>query len=351
VLQVITDTDRRGAQVFALDLELALRRLGYEVETVALAPGSVGGLDIETLGPTRRSVSTLRALRRRAQGSSVVIAHGSTTLPVCAIALVGSGRPFIYRQISDSRFWASTPLRRARVRVGLARAAMVVSLWDGAAASLEHDFHVGAGKLAIVPNGVPADHFQPPDALQRSNARRAIAVDDDRVVALYLGALVPEKGVDNAIEAARAAGTTLVVAGDGPDRAALEQSTRASPSPVVFLGNVIDPREALWAADMLIFPTRGGDSMPAVVVEAGLCGLPVISTPVGAIAQMVVDSQTGCIVPVDDLERLTLEVQRLSGDGDERVRLGQNARDRCEDLYTIDVVARGWAEVIERTRG
>src|SRR5262245_36518288 len=106
VLQVVTDTDRRGAQVFATDLHRALLDLGDEVETVALAPGAVGGLDLPVVGPTRRSLRTIRAVRERGADADVVVAHGSTTLPVCAIATLGSGTRFVYRQISDLRFWA-----------------------------------------------------------------------------------------------------------------------------------------------------------------------------------------------------------------------------------------------------
>src|SRR4051794_10190147 len=131
ILQVVTDTDRRGAQVFAEDLHAALVRRGHGVTTVALAPGVVGGLDLEALGPRRRSVQTLRELRCAARRHEAVLAHGSTTLPMCALALVGTSVPFAYRQISDSLFWAPDRLRRLRVRIGLARAARVVALWTG----------------------------------------------------------------------------------------------------------------------------------------------------------------------------------------------------------------------------
>ena len=115
VLQVVTDRDRRGAQVYATDLAPGLQNLGCAVETVALAPGNHGDqLAIDVLGPSRRSLATFRALRARARSFDVVIAHGTTTLPACAIALSGSGVPFVYRQISDPLFWAATTARRLR---------------------------------------------------------------------------------------------------------------------------------------------------------------------------------------------------------------------------------------------
>ncbi|MFI5048152.1 MAG: hypothetical protein ACHQIG_13885, partial [Acidimicrobiia bacterium] len=132
VLQVVTDTDRRGAQVFATDLHAALARQGRDVRTVALAPGKVGGLVLPVLGERRRSVATLRALRHEVASAAVVVGHGSTTLPLGAIATVGTGTPFVYRQISDSVFWAPSGLRRLRVQAAMRRCAALVALWPGA---------------------------------------------------------------------------------------------------------------------------------------------------------------------------------------------------------------------------
>src|SRR4051812_300012 len=118
ILQVVTDDDRRGAQVFACDLHDALERREHVVTTVALAPGVVGGLDLPVLGSKRLAYGTLRALRRLADRHEVVIAHGSSTLPACALGLAASRTPFVYRQISDSLFWAPSRARRLRVRAG-----------------------------------------------------------------------------------------------------------------------------------------------------------------------------------------------------------------------------------------
>src|SRR5688500_4571606 len=101
VLQVVTDRERRGGQVFATDLAPALERLGVVVRTVALADGRRPQLEIDVLGGKAKRLSTVRALRRVAKDYDVVVAHGSTTLVVCAIGLLGTGVPFVYRQISD----------------------------------------------------------------------------------------------------------------------------------------------------------------------------------------------------------------------------------------------------------
>src|SRR4051812_22391837 len=94
VLQLITDRDRRGAQVFALDLAAGLQALGATVDTVALAPGTHGDrLPVRALGARRLGFDTLKKLRSAALGYDVVVAHGSSTLPASALALIGTGLP------------------------------------------------------------------------------------------------------------------------------------------------------------------------------------------------------------------------------------------------------------------
>ena len=101
VLHVITSTQRRGAETFAVDLAAALGARGVASEVAALAPGAGDTLDVATLGPAGLAPATLRALRRRAAGAPAVVAHGSRTLPACALALAGRRTPVVYRSIGD----------------------------------------------------------------------------------------------------------------------------------------------------------------------------------------------------------------------------------------------------------
>ena len=149
ILQVITDRNRRGAQVFAVDLAEALTARGQLVRTVALERGpSDEPLDVPHLGASRLALTTLRALRSEIASAEVVVGHGSTTLVACGLAATGTGVPFVYRQISDSLFWAPTALRRLRVRAAMTRATAVVALWPGAAATLESRFGVPGASSA-----------------------------------------------------------------------------------------------------------------------------------------------------------------------------------------------------------
>jgi glycosyltransferase involved in cell wall biosynthesis len=349
VLQVVTDRDRRGAQVYAMDLHGGLEALGCTVLTVALAPGEHGdGLSIDALGPTRRSWKTFRALRHRAREHDVVIAHGSATLFACALALFGTGRPFVYRQISDPVFWASTWARRLRVAVFIRRARHVVCLAEGAATGFARHYRLDRSSLSVIPNAVPGERFEPPTGRERADARAELGVPLNAEVVLYVGAMVEEKGVDLAIRSlASRSSAHLVLAGDGPDRESFEALARQLLGDrAMFLGSVSDPRSLYRAADVLVMPTRGADSMPAVLIESGLCGLASVTCPVGAITEVVIDEETGLVVPVDDLEALSIATVRLLDDAELRSRLGANAARHCREHFTISATAPAWLEVM-----
>ena len=174
ILQVVTDRDRRGAQVFATDLEVGLRLAGHHVHTVALARSPFGdALDIDVLGPSRFARATLTALRAAARQADVVVAHGSSTLPACALGLLGTGTPFVYRQISDPEFWASTWPRRMRVAAFLRRAAGVVALAPSAADALVRHYRIARDRMDVSPNAVPADPVLSPDAVPADPVRPA----------------------------------------------------------------------------------------------------------------------------------------------------------------------------------
>jgi glycosyltransferase involved in cell wall biosynthesis len=160
--------------------------------------------------------------------------------------------------------------------------------------------------------------------------------------ALVVSRLAPEKGVDVAIDACRAAGMALVIAGDGPERALLEARARDGESEVRFLGHVDDARLAALRAEAAIalVPSRSAETFGLAAAEAMATGLPVAAGRVGALPELV-DEQG--LVPAGDVEALAAAIGRLAGD---RVA-GEQGLERVRALCGPEVVARGLAEVYD----
>ena len=132
--------------------------------------------------------------------------------------------------------------------------------------------------------------------------------------ALFVGRLSQEKGVDTLIEAWRQLpGVSLSIAGEGPQRAALDSAAEQLGGQVQVLGAVsrTEVLRLMGAARVLIMPSECYEGFPMTVVEAYSRGLPVLASNIGSLGEIVVDGQTGRhFRPADprDLARVVAEV-------------------------------------------
>jgi glycosyltransferase involved in cell wall biosynthesis len=156
--------------------------------------------------------------------------------------------------------------------------------------------------------------------------------------ALVVSRLAPEKGVDVAIEACRAAGLPLVVAGDGPEREALGRL--AAGADVRFAGHVADAElDRLRAgASVALVPSRSAETFGMAAAEAMACGLPVAASRIGALPELV-DEQG--LAPPGDAGALAEAVARVTTDP----AVGRRSSERVRAVCAPDVVARGLMSV------
>ena len=99
--------------------------------------------------------------------------------------------------------------------------------------------------------------------------------------------------------------------------------------------------QVLRRSDVLVLPTFI-ENLPMIILEGFACGVPVITTPVAAITEVVEHERNGLLVPVGDIEALAEALRRLIDDPDLRLRLGRTARDVMRGLTTLEVMPRGW---------
>lgn len=345
VLQVLTSTQRRGAEQFAMALEGELEDRGCEVRTVALRAAE-GGFEIDSLGDGI-SRSSLRRLRREMAAVDVTIAHGSMSLPACGIAGLATRTPFVYRNIGDPYYWGSTLRRRLQSRVLLSRAAAVVALAPTTRERLHEVYSVPLEKIETIPRGVPDDVFVPPTPEQRDAARRQFGVRVDARVALYLGSLTNEKNPQRTVAMMQHLPEwTLLVVGEGPERGAAEAlAERMAPGRVIFAGSTDQPEVAHAAADVLVV-SSDTEGLPGVVIEAALMGIPSISTDVGFVRDLIIDGG-GVVVDEPAPEVMAAAVREVDADA----AMGSVARRHVAPDYALSVVADRWADVVRRVAG
>ena len=248
----------------------------------------------------------------------------------------------MYRNIGDPATWGAVRAADLRIGVPLRRAAAVSALYPAAREHLVAAYRLDPGRVVTIPNGVP--EHSAADSADRARARAALHLADELDWIGFVGALSEEKGILSAVTAAGLdAGVGLVVAGDGPERAAAERlADDLAPGRVRFLGVVEQPWTLLAAVDAVVLPSRT-EGIPATAIEAGLTGRPVVATNVGGMAEVVDDDVTGVLVDDASPPALAAALRRAL---EHRQRMGAAARQRCLERYTMDQVARQWAELI-----
>lgn len=346
LLQVVTSTDRRGAELFALRLGAKLAEIGWSVRAVALAPGKgPTQTDLPTLGARPLSIRTLRALRAEMGRVDVTIAHGSRTLPASALAGLGTRSRIVYRNIGDTRFWASTILRRVRTGWAMRRMRAIVAISDESARVITEHLRVPPNLITFIPQGVEIARFPVPTAADRMQAREELGLPIDRPVVAFIGALSPEKDPVLAMSVvSRLADFHVLVAGDGPERGAVTAAAGWAPGRVHITGNLEDLGACYAAADVVLL-TSHSEGMPAVLIEAGLSAIPAVTTDVGYVRDIVVDGETGFVVASRDPDVIARALLAALAD---RERLGAAARQRCSEHFDIEAVAQQWDAVLTR---
>jgi glycosyltransferase involved in cell wall biosynthesis len=174
-----------------------------------------------------------------------------------------------------------------------------------------------------------------------------------------VGRLVAEKGYPELIEAMRVVDAKLWVAGERltSDHASpVDQAMEAAQTdPVLktrirFLGYRPDVAALMASADIFTLPSHR-EGMPRSIIEAMLCGLPVVATDIRGSREEVVDGETGLLVPVNDPPALAAALTRLVEDQNLRFRMGFAGSARALDLYDESKVIRVQLEALGLMRG
>jgi colanic acid/amylovoran biosynthesis glycosyltransferase len=227
----------------------------------------------------------------------------------------------------------------AHNRIGekLARADAVIAASQGAAARARTLMDPsGAAKLSVVRLGVDAARFSPPNAERGALTTHTEEKAPRKLRVLSLGRLVERKAQRILLAAGgrlaeRGVEFELTIAGDGPTRASLEKlaSDLGIAERVTFTG-VVGQEEALAlyrSADVFALPSLA-EGLPVVLMEAMACGVPVISTRIDAVPELIDDGVNGVFVAAGDAQGLTDALARLAGDPELRARLGAAGREK-----------------------
>jgi len=186
-------------------------------------------------------------------------------------------------------------------------------------------------RVASVPTGIDTSRFAPAD---KAAAKAALGLDPQHKHLGIVATLRSWKGhlfLLDAFAQLDRSGLRLLIVGEGPMRGPIEEKIAALGigERVTLTGQRTDPERWLQAMDVFCLPSYANEGVPQAILQAMLCALPIVTTPVGAILEAVADGETALVVPPRDAAALAAAIARLLDDGVLAARLGDAARRRA----------------------
>lgn len=319
--------DRPGDPIFhPLHPDVVLCRLAL--------PGGARGLSALTL--TIRRVVALRRTLRSGE-FAVVISFLTKINALTLLATIGSAVPVIVSERNNAARQDASPWWNRMLDRLYPRARAIVMQTEGSKIGLPAPQRA---RSVVIPNPMPVSAQAPAD----------------KRILVAVGRLTRQKGFDLLIDAfASVAGNfpdwTLIIWGEGPDRAALEQQTaRLGLAQAVRLpGNSASREDWLASAGVFVLSSRY-EGFPNAAAEAMGAGLPVIAFDCDyGPADMIADDENGVLVPAGHTESLAAAMRRMMGDPALRMRLGQAARNSAASFSPASITTK-WLQLIENSR-
>jgi glycosyltransferase involved in cell wall biosynthesis len=354
-----------GAEAQVIDMALGLKRRGWAVEIVSLldpeppVPNFAGtGIRVHSLGMRRGVADPCAVLRLRAivKQSRPDVVHSHMTH---ANLLARAARPFarmpvLINTLHGYKMYSvksnSSALRELAHRATDRLSDMTTVVCQAAADRYAKLKVAPKGKLLMMPNGIRTATYKP-NAELRAEERRKLNLQDE-FVWLAAGRLEMVKDYESMLRAFASAldsnpWQTLLIAGEGSLREALEQSAHSLGigDNVRFLGYRSDVCDLMRAADAFVLSSIF-EGMPLALLEAGASELPIVATRVGGNAETMVEGKSGFLVPARnhvELGRAMRSVVTMTEE--ERHAMGREGGAFVRGKYCLDVILDQWEEL------
>lgn len=335
-----------GMEIHLLNLGDQLRRRGHRV-IVAARPGGYVMTKAQSLGLETFAATVQKQLdwtdfgryRRFFRDERVDVAHvhSNWDLLVPTLAARVSGVPVAVTTWHLPKGFRTQSGGRALLR-----------LYDRMIAVSEsvRQTHLRLGvppdKVQTIHHGTDVRAFQA-TTRSRDSVRAEFGLGSEHVAVGIVGRVSPEKGHRDLFYALHRLAPDfpalrLVVIGDGLDDVPLRAlaATLGLSDKIVFAGFRDDVNNALAALDIVAVPSVWNEPCCAVVQQAMALGKPVVGTCVGGTPEMIVDGETGILVPPHDADALAQALARLASDAGLRANMGAAGKTRVGERFTLD---------------
>ena len=331
-----------GQEIRVLDEAAGMLGRGHRVsllcppEAPIYAEAARRGIPAAALPIARKGLRGIGAMRAWLvrNRSDVLNSHSSTDSWLAALSLLGVyPRPALVRTRHIS---APIPDNMATRWLYQSATRQIVTTGERLREQLIRDHGFRPESIVSVPTGIDLARFAPAD---RAQAKTRLGLDPSLACIGIVATLRSWKGHRYLVEAfagLKRKDARLFVIGDGPGWGNLKQQVAQSglDARVLMPGNQDDVAQWLQAMDVFALPSYANEGVPQALMQAMAAGVPVISTPVGSIDELVQHEETGLMVPPQDANALRDAIERLLEDRELGQRLAQAARERVRLGYS-----------------
>jgi glycosyltransferase involved in cell wall biosynthesis len=366
LLHVIGDSCFGGAGRIILRLGQIAKAEGWQVDVLTTDPVfqrtvRQNGLGLVNMDVVRREIHPLwdlaglvrlsNFLRREHYG--IVHTHTSKGGFVGRLAAQLAGVPVVVHTAHGFAFHERSP-RSARIFYSTLE--RIASHWCNRIVSVS-EFHrrwalelriCDSSKIVAIPNGIAA--LANPE-VPRAELRRQLGVRNSDLLVLSMARLAPDKGLEYLVEAAAILLHTerqfqIVITGDGPLRAQLEELTRnlGVADWVTFAGFREDVSDLLAASDLVVLPSLR-EGLSIALLEAMAAGKPIIATSIGSHKELASQAEIARLVPPADAPALCEAILQVARDANLMARLSTNARSLFEARYTEETMLNAYEQL------
>ena len=340
------------------ELVLGLRRLGDRVTVIARTcelPPEAGVAFHRVKGPSRPllvaypwfllagSLAVRRWRKGVTQATGAIVLNRLDIIAVHYCQQVGRATPSRSTRLFRAHAKLVGYLTRAGERLCFAvnRPAAIVGVSEGVADEVRLHFPRLADRVISIPNGVDTEMFAPGRRVEEvRRLRERLGIDDERLVAVFVGSEWERKGLEAVIRAlALTPEWDLVVAGSGDQQRYQQLADSLGVGDAVhWLGVSRDVQLVYGLADALVFPTSY-EAFSLVTLEAAACGVPILATPVNGVSELLSDGHSGFLISQEP-RTIADRLQALGGDDALRASMGRAVRQAALGFSWEAMVAR-----------
>ncbi|OAT28647.1 glycosyltransferase family 4 protein [Proteus myxofaciens] len=336
-----------GQEIRILTESQGMIRRGHKVSLVCCPNSQIAkvaseyGIDVITLPIEKKRYAALTAMRRWLKQHhhqfDIINTHSSTDAWLVAVscATLRHTPPIVRTRHVSTDVSRSLPTRW----LYLSSSSHIVTTGEKLRETLHQHNRFPLEKMTSVPTGIDLQRFSPQE---KQRAREKIGLPNKPTLGIVATMRV-WKGHKYLVEAWKILHQQypewqLVFVGDGPQRKNLVPMVKEAglEEHIFFLGNRTDVPDCLNAMDLFALPSFGNEGVPQGIMQAMACGLPVISTTVGAISEAVIDGKTGFTLAPQVQETLTNYLAKLMSSTALREEMGQAALVHAREKFGLD---------------